>query len=738
MPTAHYLLAATLLPLAGFLLLIFLGRRIGKGGRLAGPLASLLLLGSFSLSIAALVTWVAKPESHHAHYVEALTVRWISLPADVAPQLPPAPSSSADLTPATPAPAFLAVGCLVDSLTIVMFLLITLVGLLVHLFSIPYMAADIRQSRFFAYLGFFSFAILSLVLSNSLPQIFFFWVLAGISSWLLIGFWTERRGPATAAFKSFLVNAIGDASFLVGLGILLTHIGANALTLFDAEGTSTLVHGVSNAIGVGPSEFLYFTTNIATPNAPGFFLGLHWLTWAGLFLFGGAAAKSAQFPLHVWLPDAMDAPSPASAFLHGSILVGAGVYLVARLYPILTMDARLVIAVIGCVTLFMAALIALVQTDIKRLLAWSTISQLGFMMLFLGSGGYVAALLHLIAHGFFKTCLFLGAGSVLHALKNERRIDQMGGLWRKLPITAAATLLASLAAIAAPGFSGAYSTRLGLAGVFDYASALNALTHGAGLTHNGGGYAMLLYWTPVVTLYITAFYMARFWWLVFAGKSRNEKLAEDADESPLMTFPLILLAALSTGAWVVYFHMPDLLAKSLAGDVRTVLPSPDLLARMYDYNYSRYFLLAPIGAALLAVLLYLPGLTVAHRIRRFPGINFFYLWLREKMFLDALYAGTLLAATLLAANIAAFLDRYLLNLLTPIANPLTKLFTRATARLPLKTWDAVLSGPVPSTRRSSEITLSPRAIELRKHLLLAVAFLLFLTLLTLSVLLLRY
>ena len=738
MPTANYLLAATLLPLAGFLILIFLGRRIGKGGRLAGPLASLLLLGSFALSLAALVTWVAKPEYNHAHYVEALTYRWIPLPAEIAPQPPATPVTPSDFTPATPIPSALAIGCLVDSLTIVMFLLITLIGLLVHLFSIPYMAADIRQSRFFAYLGLFTSAMLALVLSNSLPQIFFCWILTGIASWLLIAFWTERRGPVTAAFKSFLVNAIGDASFLVGLGILLMHVGANSLTFFDAEGTSTLVHGVSNAIGVGPSEFLYFTTNIATPNAPGFFLGLHWLTWAGLFLFGGAAAKSAQFPLHVWLPDAMEAPTPASAFLHGTILVGAGVYLVARIYPILTMDARLVIAVIGCVTLFMGALIALVQTDIKRLLAWSTISQVGFMMLYLGSGGYVAALLHLIAHGFFKACLFLGAGSVIHAVRNERRIDQMGGLWRKLPVTAAATALATLAQIATPWFSGAYSTRLGLAGVFHYASALAALTRGTGLTHNGGGHAMLLFWVPIITLYITAFYMARFWWLVFAGKSRNEKLAEDAEESPLMTLPLFLLAALSVGAWVVYFHMPDLLAKSLAGDVRAILPTPDLLARMYAYAGSRFVLVAPLAAALLAILIYLPGLTIANRLRRFPGLNLFYLWLREKMFLDALYNGILLAAPLLIANIAAVLDRYLLNLLTPITNPLTKLFTRTTARLDLKTLDILLSGPVPTTRRSTEITLSPRAVEIRKHLLLAIASLLFLGLLTLAVLTFRY
>src|SRR6202012_3004644 len=187
--------------------------------------------------------WVAKPEYNHSHYVEALTYRWIPLPADITPQPPPPPITPSDPTPpAPPIPPALAIGCLVDSLTIVMFLLITLVGLLVHLFSLPYMAADIRQSRFFAYLGLFTSAMLALVLSNSLPQIFFCWILTGIASWLLIGFWTERRGPVTAAFKSFLVNAIGDASFLVGLGILLMHVGANALTFFDAEGTSTLVH----------------------------------------------------------------------------------------------------------------------------------------------------------------------------------------------------------------------------------------------------------------------------------------------------------------------------------------------------------------------------------------------------------------------------------------------------------------------------------------------------------------
>ncbi len=709
MPPAYYLILAALLPLVGFTLLIFLGKRFG---RLAGPFASLLLIGSFALSVTALVTWVAKPEFNHPHYVEAVTYRWLPLPADLLPATAsqdnpltlPIPSSS---HPANPA---LSIGFLVDSLTITLFLMVSLLSFLVHIFSIPYMAADPRQSRYFAYLGLFSFAILSLILSNSLIQILLCWQLIGLSSYLLIGFWFENRRPALASFKSAILSRIGDASFLIGLGILLMHAGPNGLTLFDSEGTSLLVEGVRNSLNMGSSEFLYITSS-------GGFLGLHWLTWAGLALFGGAVAKSAQFPLHVWLPDATEAPAPAAALLFAGTSISAGVYLIARIYPILTMDARLVIAVIGCVTLLLGSLTALVQTDIKRLLAYSALSQVGYMFLFLGAGGYVPGLLHLFTHAFFSTCLFLSAASVIYALNHQSHLEHMGGLWKKLPVTAATSLIALLAFIGVPWLSGAYSKNMGLAVVYDYAEAL---VHSASQGH--GHYALLLFWIPALTSYLTAFYMGRFWWLTFGGKPRNEDLYEEAQESGLMTFPLIVLAILSAAIWFDFFHMPQLLEKSLLldkgllGKILAINPTDDLTDRMFTHAGKILHFLPPALFALLAIPVYYKGFSLANRLRKFPVLNLIHLWLRERMFLDALYNGILGSATLLLSQIAAFVDRSLLNPLLSLIPFTIRLLSRFASRFDLLLSDLLLNR-LPHTPISLPASSAPNPLTLPVGLL---------------------
>ncbi len=612
-------------------------------------------------------------------------------------------------------------GYLVDSLTITMFLTVTLIALLVHLFSIAYMASDERFSRYFAYLGLFCFSMLSLILSNSLVQLFVFWELVGICSYLLIGFWFERRGPATASLKAVIVNRVGDAAFLVGLGILMMHVGPNGLTLFDSEGSSLLVEGVRNSLKMGSSEFLYITT---TGGGGAGFLGLHWLTWVGLCLFGGAAAKSAQFPLHVWLPDAMEGPSPISALIHAATMVAAGVYLVARIYPILTMDARLVIAVIGCVTLLMGALIALVQTDIKRVLAYSTISQIGYMMLFLGAGGYVAGLLHLFTHAFFKACLFLSAGSVIHALHHEQRLEQMGGLWKKLPVTAGAFLIGTLALIGMPWFSGAYSKELGLAVVYDYASALVPASMGAGGAGGGGGghYAMLLFWIPACTTYLTAFYMVRCWWLAFGGKNRNEELMEEAHESGLLTFPIIVLAILSVGIWFEFFRMPDLLHKSLLidrgllGKGIAIDSTEELFGGMTAYC-GKYFLVAAPLAGLLAIPIYFSGFGVATRIRKLPALNLLYIWLREKMFFDALYNGVLVTAALWASRVAGFIDRYVVDALVLLAAVLARLLSRLAGLIDKNLVDGLVSAVADSAVWSGNAALTPQSGRIRIYVL---------------------
>ena len=386
---AQILLLAAGMPLLSFVLLIFFGRRMGY---MAGAVGTLLIVVTLGLSVTASIEWVAKAEFNQRHYVEALAYPWITLPG-VGAENPATPRVLANSVGSA-----LVMGVLVDSLTVTMFVMVSLVASVVHLFSMAYMKEDPRYSRYFAYLGLFCFSMLGLVLANSLIQMFVFWELVGICSYLLIGFWFEKRGPALASKKAVLVNRVGDVSFLIGIGILLLHLGPASLTFFDGQGNAVLSSAVQTAVHqeMGGAEGLQGFARLLSPEGANYlthnfgatFWGYNWLTWAGLCIFGGAMAKSAQFPLHVWLPDAMEGPTPVSALIHAATMVAAGVYLVARVFPILTMDARLVIAIIGCITLLAGALIALVQTDIKRVLAYSTISQLGYMMLFLGSGGW--------------------------------------------------------------------------------------------------------------------------------------------------------------------------------------------------------------------------------------------------------------------------------------------------------------------------------------------------------------
>ncbi len=386
------------------------------------------------------------------------------------------------------------------------------------------------------------------------------------------------------------------------------------------------------------------------------FGGFNWLTWAGLALFCGAMAKSAQFPLHVWLPDAMEGPTPVSALIHAATMVAAGVYLVARIFPILTLDARLFVALIGCTTLTMGALMALVMTDIKKVLAYSTISQLGFMILFLGCGGYVAGLFHLITHAFFKACLFLGAGSVIAGCHHEQEITRMGGLWRKLPITALTFGLAVFAIAGTPLFSGYYSKDLGLAVVHDYAAALP------------GPYGMLLFWIPSATAYLTAFYMWRLWWLTFGGKPREMEVWEHAHESPLMTLPLIVLGILAVVA-----GYPGLMIEKI---ISLSEPLGALAAGASEHGEQMVQQVvgwAFVAGPVLAIGIYFQGFGVADKVRRLPVVSWVYMWLKNKMYFDALYEGVIVNVCKLVAQVAGSWDKYVVDGVVNAVGAVTRL-----------------------------------------------------------------
>jgi NADH-quinone oxidoreductase subunit L len=384
---------------------------------------------------------------------------------------------------------------LVDQLTVVMLLVVTGVGLLIHLYSLGYMHGDIRFERFFAYLNLFLFSMLVLVLGSNLLTLFLGWELVGLSSYLLIGFWFEKAEYAVAAKKAFITNRVGDVSFMVAMFLAFATFGTLEI-LGIVEDATTLASGTAFALV--------------------------------LLLVGGAVAKSAQIPLYVWLPDAMAGPTPVSALIHAATMVTAGVYLLVRMSPVLVMsiDAMEVIAWIGALTALMAALIALRQDDIKKILAYSTVSQLGFMFLAVGVGAFRESIFHLVTHAFFKGLLFLAAGSVMHAMANRTDVWQMGGLRKAMPITFWTAAIGTAAIAGVPPFAGFFSKDQILT---------EAYFHGYGP----------IWMIGLLSAVLTAFYMSRWFILVFLGEPRFGADVHPHESPPSMTVPLIVLGALS-------------------------------------------------------------------------------------------------------------------------------------------------------------------------------------------------
>jgi NADH:ubiquinone oxidoreductase subunit 5 (subunit L)/multisubunit Na+/H+ antiporter MnhA subunit len=479
----------------------------------------------------------------------------------------------------------LTIGYYVDTLTVTMFCMVTLIASCVHIYAFGYMHDELhdytdhevhtsdghhlhrrgRFHRFFQYLSLFSFSMLGICISGNLAMTFVFWELVGICSYFLIGFYIERHSASTAANKAFIVNRVGDFGMLIGLMAIWTTLGTfNFGDVQDADGkvspgVFSQLRDKANHYQLAPTDSMVAfeardevtAALIANPTDPAAAIANtvrelrkdektpwgHWLLFvAGVGIFCGCIGKSAQFPLHVWLPDAMEGPTPVSALVHSATMVAAGVFLVGRVYPIFTPEALLVIATVGLITLFIAATIAVTAVDIKRVLAYSTISQLGFMMLALGLGGWLAGLFHLITHAFFKSLLFLCSGSVIHAVhSNDMRV--MGGLRKKMPITAYTMLIGCLAiaGVGVPflaGFSGFHSKDL---------IVEQALSHWN--SNASVAFSWAFFVIPVLSAGITAFYMFRLWFMTFAGEPRDHHKYDHAHESPqVMTGPLVLLA----------------------------------------------------------------------------------------------------------------------------------------------------------------------------------------------------
>ena len=556
---------------------------------------------------------------------------------------------------------WLSLGVLVDGLTVAMLAMVTLIALLVHVYSIGYMAGDRHFNRFLAYLSLFSFSMLGIVLANSVLMLFVFWELVGLTSYLLIGFWFEKRGPQLACKKAFVMNRIGDAGFLVGFGILFVQLGGKLFLPATAIAEGGEAVNLFDAIAVAAGE--------ANP---------WWLTLAGIGLFCGAIGKSAQFPLHVWLPDAMEGPTPVSALIHAATMVAAGVYLTARIYPILTPEAHLFIATIGLITAVIAACMALVMTDIKRVLAYSTLSQLGYMILGLGAGAWSMALFHLITHAFFKCCLFQCSGSVIHAMHHEQDMRRYGGLWRKMPVTATCYFVCTLAIAGASipflkiggnyiGISGFYSKDGIIAGTVNYGEALAPTL----------GWAANLFWLgPTIVAYLTVFYMARSFALTFLGEPRDPHRHDHAHEAPItMLVPQVVLAvmAILSVPWLLPFFDLITQAQSQAGaqfgavsgampvEVGSYAATEHLSEHAYHVVHANllhgfaWMIMLAAGIAL-----YRPGMKYAAKIAALPGLSALHAWFRNKFYFDALYdLFTVSAVRDVIAGVSSWVDKHL-------------------------------------------------------------------------------
>lgn len=608
------------MPLASFVLIVFFGKHMGSHGKGAAYVACGAIITAFVLSAIALFGWLGEhPLSAKQHNAATERGELAKSSAEgVAPTeepaAPPAYYSGDWYSLVEVGKLKITIGWYIDALTVAMFCMVTLIASCIHVYATGYMHDELhdvtdhevhlsdghhlvrpgRFHQFFQYLSLFCFSMLGLVISGNLAMTFVFWELVGICSYFLIGFYFERKSASTAANKAFIVNRVGDFGFIIGLMALFGAVGTFAYgDTKDADG-KLLARGLfsemrspENAYRLTPPDGMVksaasekvgeivqdhrqmggdvaaqseITSEMRDWRSDGWGYGL--LVVAGLGIFCGCVGKSAQFPLQVWLPDAMEGPTPVSALVHSATMVAAGVYLVGRCFPLFTQEVLLVIAYVGCITLFIAATIAIVAVDIKRVLAYSTVSQLGYMMLSLGVGGWIAGLFHLFTHAFFKSLLFMCSGSVIHACHtNDMR--KMGGLLKKMPYTGYTMLVGCLAIIGTgipfvAGFSGYYSKDSIIAQALSFTN--HNPVHRVLFIAAAGGASM------------TAFYMFRLWYMTFIGKPKDHQVYEHAHESPkVMWIPLVILAVFAFGIGWPMWGLTNLLEQARpAGTLETV------------------------------------------------------------------------------------------------------------------------------------------------------------------------
>ena len=649
-PMITFPLLILFLPLISFIILIFFGKKLPRQG-------DWVAVGSIVTTfILAVYLFVQMLTNYDANFSHGASLSWIDMGA-----------FKIDL------------GILVDNLTIVMLLIVTLVSSCTHIFSLEYMKGDVRYNRYYAYLGLFTFSMNGIVLADNLISMYMSWELVGVSSYLLIGHWFEKDSAANASKKAFLTNRVGDIGFFIGIMLLYSAVGAFTFApIFDSISGGEAIAGMT-------------------------------LTLAGLGIFMGAVGKSSQFPLHIWLPDAMEGPTPVSALMHAATMVAAGVYMCVRLFPIFTADALTVIAYIGAITAILAALTAITQNDIKKVLAYSTVSQLGFMVLAVGTGVYTAAFFHLLTHAMFKANLFYCSGSVIHSMHHAlheahdhdtdpQDMRNMGGFREKMPITYYSMLISTLAIAGVPLFSGFLSKDAILAGTLAFAQ------------QNPGHFLLPLLGFSAAA--ITAFYMFRLIFMTFHGKPNMKNIFKDIHESPKeMTGPIVLLGALS---FFIFYTLPSNFnpIKDTGWFTDLIVPRnssvPGSLTANEIAEYAQHAHYLAMGLSLfvaaagilLAVLMYQRQSISAEKLA--TKFGFLYHWSYNKFYFDENYNRYLYQPFLRLANSISWLDwefydKYFINGF----GKLTKLFSKISGKFD---YDGIDQGLVDSFGRVSAVS----------------------------------
>jgi len=623
-------------PLVGFWFTLILGKKLQKSYLIEVTVSTLVLLTTIYVTFTKLF---ALPDVKLVSEFTWINFGSVPLLGDLSVQL----------------------GVMIDNITALMLFVVALISSLVHYYSIEYMKGDPRYNRYFAFLGIFTFSMMGIVLTHNILMMYIFWELVGLSSYLLIGFWFEKDSASNASKKAFLVNRIGDLGMFTGIMLLfITYHTFTFDKIFQAIAAGTLPFN---------SEF--------------------WLTVTGVLLFCGAIGKSAQFPLHVWLPDAMEGPTPVSALIHAATMVAAGVYLVARIFPMMTGNALLVVAVVGALSAFIPATIAITPTDIKKVLAYSTISQLGYMIMALGIGSFAFGFFHLVTHAFFKAGLFLGAGSVIHAMHHEQEITEMGGLKKKLPVTYVTFLIYCLAISGVPLTSG-FLTKDGiLAGSYAF-----------GLLTGNTFFAIVGFFVAL----LTAFYMFRLLILTFHGTPRNQHKYDHAHESPfLMIAPLVLLAVLSIfifytanplnadSGWVLSKWIktpasvvPEHARYSFMVPEKTTEAAP-VEHIIHSEMYTEALHHAHIPSVLLSLALAGIGILLAFALYQWKKIDVesltqkikpLYTFSLNKWYFDELYQKTFVAFLLGISNLLAWIDANIVDGIVNGTASVTRLISR--------------------------------------------------------------